>query len=71
MSRWLLFLRYDYDNSKSKCSCSVTKSSQSFAGMNINKTKILDNFKKINNLIIFKFLVCYKNYLIKKEFQEI
>ena len=34
--------------------------------MNINKTKILDNFKKINNLIIFKFLVCYKKLLNKE-----
>ena len=73
------FSEYDYDNSKAKCLCNVKECSESFAGMHINKEKILDNFKNINNLINFKFLVCHKkllnnfwyvikNYLIKKVF---
>ena len=60
------FSEYDYNNLKAKCSCSVKKCSQSYAGMYINKEKILDNFKKINNLINFKFLVCYKKLLNKE-----
>ena len=34
--------------------------------MHINKEKTIDNFKNINNLINFKFLVCYKK-LFNKE----
>ena len=34
--------------------------------MQINKKKIIDNFKNINNLINYKFLVCYKK-LFNKE----
>ena len=34
--------------------------------MQINKTKILDNFKKFNDLINYKFLVCYEK-LFNKE----
>ena len=58
--------QYDYGNLKAKCSCSVKECSQSYAGMYINKEKILDNFKKINNFINFKFLVCYKKLLNKE-----
>jgi len=54
------FTEYDYDKSKAICSCCVKKCSKYFAGMYINKAKILDNFKHINNLINYKFLVCYK-----------
>ena len=59
-------IAYDYDNLKANCSCSVKKCSQSYEGMDINKEKILDNFEHINNLINFKFLVCYKT-LFNKE----
>ena len=57
------FTEYDYDNSKAKCSCNVKKCSESYANMEINKAKILDNFKNINNLINYKFLVCYKKII--------
>ena len=60
------FSGYNYNNSKAKCLCGAKKSSQSFADMYINKAKILDNFKNINNLINFKFLICYKK-LFNKE----
>ena len=60
------FSDYDYDNSKAKCLCNVKKCSQSYGDMNINKAKILDNLKNIDNLINFKFLVCYKK-LFNKE----
>ena len=60
------FSEYDYGNSRANCSCNIKKCSESYAGMYIDKSKILDNFKNINNLINFKFLVCYKN-LFNKE----
>ena len=34
--------------------------------MNINKAKILDNFKNIKNFINFNFLICYKKFFNKK-----
>ena len=42
------------------------KSSLLFVDMHINKEKIIDNFKNINNLINYKFLICYKK-LFNKE----
>ena len=42
------FSEYEHSNLKAICSCSIKKSSQSFADININKVKILDNFKHIN-----------------------
>ena len=60
------FSEYNYDISKAKCLCSVKKCSESYADMHIDKSKILDNFKNINNLINYKFLVCYKK-LFNKE----
>ena len=60
------FSEYDYGNSRANCSCNIKKCSESYAGMYIDKSKILDNFKNINNLINFKFLVCYQN-LFNKE----
>ena len=60
------FSEYDYNNSKVKCSCNAKKSSLLFVDMYINKEKIIDNFKNINNLINYKFLICYKK-LFNKE----
>ena len=34
--------------------------------MNINKTKLLDNFKNIKNFINFNFLICYKKLFTKE-----
>ena len=60
------FLEYNYDTLVAECSCKVKECSKSFADMNINKAKILDNFKNIKNYINFNFLLCYKK-LFKKE----
>ena len=60
------FSEYDYVNSKAKCLCNVKKCSQSYSDMKINKEKILDNLKNINNLINFKFLICYKKLFTKE-----
>ena len=56
------FIEYDYNTNNAKCSCKVKESSSSVADMNINKAKLLDNFKNIKNIANFNFLVCYKNY---------
>ena len=60
------FSEYNKETSKAACSCKVKESSQSFANMNINKARLLDNFKNINNIINFKFLICYEK-LFNKE----
>ena len=60
------FSEYDYDTFVAKCSCKVKKCSDSFADMNINKKKLLENFKNIKSIVNFSFLVCYKK-LFNKE----
>ena len=59
MSRRLWFLEYDYTTSVANCSCNVKEISESFADMNINTNKLLENFKNIKNIINFEFLKCY------------
>ena len=60
------FSEYDYETFKAKCSCEVKETPASVADMNINKAKLLENFKDIKNIVNFEFLICYKN-LFKKE----
>ena len=60
------FSEYNTDTFKARCLCNVKQCSESFDEMNINKAKILDNFKNIYNLINYKFLVCYKKLFNKK-----
>ena len=60
------FSSYDYNTYNAKCSCKVKESSSSIADMNINKPKLLDNFKDIKNIANFNILVCYKQ-LFNKE----
>ena len=50
---------YDFDLNISKCSCKTKSSPLSFANMKINKTKLLENFKDIENVINIKILKCY------------
>ena len=57
---------YDYDTYIAKCSCNVKETPQSIADMNINKKKLLQNFKDIKNFANFNFLICYKK-LFRKE----
>ena len=54
------FLGYNYTTGKAKCSCEVKQSSESFKDMNINKQKLLDNFKNIKNIANVKLLICVK-----------
>ena len=65
------FSEYDYITFIAKCSCNVKESSEFFAGMSIDRVKlILNNFKDIQNLINFDFLVCYKKLFKKKGITE-
>ena len=52
----------DYDNKiqKAKCSCDVVESSSSFANININKTKLYENFVNFRNIANVNLLKCYK-----------
>ena len=61
-----LFTEYDYDNQKAKCSCSIQENSKSFSEMNINKTKLYENFVDIKNIINLNILVCYKELFSAK-----
>ena len=60
------FANYDSKYSKVQCSCNVKESSESFAGMSINRDKLIKNFKDIKNIVNFNFLVCYKKLLNKE-----
>ena len=60
------FTKYDYDTLKAYCSCKAKESSFSVNNMNINKSKLLQNFKHIKNFANFKFLICYKKLFSKK-----
>ena len=62
------FSEYDNDNKIAKCSCDVKESSPSIANMNINKEKLLENFKDIKNIVNFNFLKCYKKLFTKEGF---
>ena len=57
---------YDYSNKRANCSCKVKKSSSSIADININKTKLYENFFNVKNIANFNLLVCYKNLFNKK-----
>ena len=61
-----IFSEYDKDSHFAKCSCDVKESPPSIADMNINKEKLLENFKDIKNIINFDFLKCYKTLFTKE-----
>ena len=60
-----VFSKYDYGTSRALCFCDVKETPSSIANMNIDKSKLLDNFININNIVNFNFLVCYKNLFSK------
>ena len=59
------FSKYDSENMKVECSCEIKESSSSVTDMNIDKNKLLKNFKDIKNIANLNFLVCYRK-LFKK-----
>ena len=52
------FVDYNYNTEKAICSCKIQESSASFKDININKQKLLDNFKNIKNIANFNLLIC-------------
>ena len=52
------FVDYNYNTEKAICSCKIQESSESFKDININKQKLLDNFKNIKNITNFNLLIC-------------
>ena len=54
------FADYDHKIQKAKCSCDVVESSSSFANININKTKLYENFVNFRNIANVNLLKCYK-----------
>ena len=60
------FTDYDYEISVAKCSCDVKETPKTIAEMNIDKTKLLDNFINLKNIANFNFLVCYQSLFSKK-----
>jgi hypothetical protein len=61
-----VFSEYDYESQKAKCSCDVVESSSSFADINIDKTRLYNNFVNIKNIANINLLVCYKKLFSKK-----
>jgi len=62
-----IFSNYNNANMKAECSCKVKEfSSSSIADMKINKTKILENFIDIKNIVNLSFLICYNKLFTKK-----
>ena len=60
------FSDYSYTSQKARCTCKVKESSISFTDMDIDKKKLLDNFKNIKNIANLNLLVCYKSLFSKK-----
>ena len=54
------FSEYNYTIKQAKCSCKVKKSSLSFSNMNINRTKLLENFGNIKYYTNIDFIFCYR-----------
>ena len=57
------FSKYNTESLKAECTCKVKESSSSFVDMNINTTKLFENFKDLKSFININFLVCYKKLL--------
>ena len=60
------FSDYDYNTQKAICSCKVKESSSSILDMNINKTKLYENFIDIKNIANINLMICYKELINKR-----
>ena len=60
-----IFSDYNYTIKKVNCSCEVKEMPLSFVDMNINKTKLYENFMDIKNIANIRILICYKNLFSK------
>ena len=54
------FSKYNSNSMKAECTCKIKESSSSKIYININKTKLFEDFKDIKNFVNFKILYCYK-----------
>ena len=61
-----IFSKFNREILKVECLCKVKVSSLSISDMNIDKDKLLENFKDIKNFLNFNILVCYKNLFTKE-----
>ena len=61
------FIDYDYTSKKANCSCADKESSLIFEDMNINKSKLYQNFKDIRNIANIKILICYEVLFTKRD----
>ena len=59
------FSDYNYGTKRAICSCEVKESYDSFADMNINRTKLYKNFVNFKNIANINILVCYKKLFTK------
>ena len=59
------FSEYNSIEQKAKCSCKVKESSNSFADMIINTTKLYESFTDFKNIINWTILICYKSLFNK------
>ena len=60
------FLDYNSSSQKAECLCDAKGASSSFEFMNINKTKLYENFQNIKNIANINLLHCYKNLFSKE-----
>ena len=60
------FSEYNKDIQKANCSCRAKEASPSFSLMNINKTKLYENFMDVKNIANINLLICYDKLFSKK-----
>ena len=60
------FSGYNYTLKKANCSCKVKESSSSFADINIDTDKLLNNFKNIKNFANLNLLSCNESLFCKE-----
>ena len=64
------FSDYNYNIQKAKCSCEIKESSFSSALMNVNKTKLFENFIDFDNIANTKILKCVHVLFSKLGFKK-
>ena len=57
---------YDNVSKRAKCSCKPKESAFSFIDMNINKTKLYQQFTDVKNIINLNIIFCYKELFCKE-----
>ena len=60
------FSHYNYELQKANCTCTIKQIFSSFTDLNINKTKLYENFKNFKNIANTDILSCYKELFKSK-----